>query len=50
MAEQKAADVTKQEVEQAQKMWDNFVVGSKFTIYATCILLIALALGFVKFV
>ncbi len=50
MAEQKAVEVTEQEIQHAQKMWDNFVVGSKYTIYATCIVLIALALAFVKFV
>lgn len=32
-----------------QKMWDAFVQGGKYTIVATCLILIGLALAFVKF-
>lgn len=49
MAQQEAVKVTKKQVEDAQQKWDNFVVGSKYTIYATALLLILLALGFVDF-
>lgn len=49
MAEQKAVKVTKKQVEDAQSMWNNFVLGSKISIYATAIILILLAIGFVDF-
>ncbi len=38
-----------QELEHAKEMWDNFAVFGKYTIYATCAILIGLALAFVKF-
>ena len=50
MAEQKVAKPSKEEIERADQMWANFVVGSKYTIYATAAILVGLALAFVKFV
>lgn len=49
MADHQAVEVTKEQIESAQTMWDNFVVGSKYTIYATIIVLVGLALAFVEF-
>lgn len=49
MAQQEAVKVTKKQIDDAQKMWDNFVVCGKYTILATILILVLLALGFVDF-
>ena len=49
MAEQQSVKVTPKELKNSQAMWDNFVVGSKYTIYAIVALLIFLAAAFVQF-
>ncbi len=49
MAEQQNVKVSPKELKNAQQMWQNFVVGSKYSIYATVIILILLAVTFVQF-
>ncbi|MGH1456637.1 MAG: hypothetical protein ACRBDI_07640 [Alphaproteobacteria bacterium] len=49
MAQQEAVKVTKKQIDDAEKMWQNFVTGGKYSIYATVIILVLLAVGFVDF-
>lgn len=49
MAQQEAVKVTKKQVDDAQSMWHNFVIGGKISIGVTIIILVLLALGFVDF-
>jgi hypothetical protein len=49
MANTEAVKVTKKQVDDAQNMWHNFVVGSKYSILATILILVLLAIGFVDF-
>ncbi len=49
MAQQEAVKVTKKQIEDAENMWNNFVIGGKYAIYATVIILVLLAIGFVDF-
>lgn len=49
MAEQKISKPTKKEIQAAEDLWTNFVIGSKYTIYATILVLVGLAMAFVKF-
>jgi len=49
MAQQEAVKVTKKQVDDAQSMWNNFVIGGKISIGVTIIILVLLALGFVDF-
>ncbi len=50
MANHKPVDVDPKQIENANALWANFVSGGKYSIYATCIILIGLAVAFVKFV
>lgn len=49
MAAHEAVKVSKKQVDEAQSMWHNFVIGMKYSTYAIIVLLIALAATFVKF-
>lgn len=49
MASNKKVDVDPKALENAETMWGNFMVATKYSIIATALLLIALALAFVKF-
>lgn len=49
MAQQEAVKVTKKQVDDANSMWHNFVIGGKISIGVTIIILVLLALGFVDF-
>jgi len=49
MAAQKEVKVTKKQLEDSTKMWHNFAVASKYSIYAIVVILIGLALAYVKF-
>ena len=49
MAEHKAVEVTKEQIQEAENLWHHFTVGMKYATYATCIILVLLALAFVKF-
>lgn len=42
-------DLDPKQIEEAKTLWRNFTIGGKYSIYATAIILILLALGFVKF-
>lgn len=48
MANATPPEVDPEELKKAKALWHNFTVGGKYTIYATVIILILLALGFVK--
>ncbi len=49
MAGHKAVEIDPQELKKAQRMWDRFADGLKYSVIATAIVLIGLALAFVKF-
>tara|TARA_R110001592_G_scaffold3525_34_gene20236 strand:- start:8683 stop:8835 length:153 start_codon:yes stop_codon:yes gene_type:complete len=49
MAEHKAVKVDPKELQKAQDFWHNFMIGTKYATIATAIILILLALAFVKF-
>ncbi len=49
MAAQKPVKISKKEIENAEKMWENFIAISKYGIYITAFTLIALAAAFVDF-
>ncbi len=49
MANKETVTVTKKQIEESEKMWHNFVIGGKYAIYATAVILILLAVGFVDF-
>lgn len=42
-------DVDPQTVADHQKMWDSFVIGGKITVISVTVILVGLALAFVKF-
>lgn len=44
MASQEPVKVDKQELEHAQKLWNNFGIASKWGIILTCVILIGMAL------
>tara|TARA_B100001093_G_C26087932_1_gene701503 strand:- start:116 stop:268 length:153 start_codon:yes stop_codon:yes gene_type:complete len=48
MAEIQNVEVTEEQVKDAQDMWAKFTVATKYCCIATAIVLIGLALGFVK--
>ena len=48
MADHKAVEVDQEELKNAQEMWHNFTVIGKYSTIATCVILIGLALAFVK--
>ncbi len=49
MANHPPPEVDPKELENAKALWRNFTIGGKYSIYITVFILIALALGFVKF-
>ena len=49
MGEHKTVEPSQEDIERAEQMWRNFTVGSTYGIYGTVIVLIGLALAFVKF-
>ena len=49
MAEHKTPDVDAKQVEAAQAVWHSFVTGGKYAISFVVIVLVGLALAFVKF-
>ena len=50
MANHTPVDIDPKQIENANALWANFVSGGKYSIYVTCIILIGLAVAFVKFV
>ena len=49
MAETKQVDVSKEQLREAEEMWKNFTVVTKYCSIVTAVILILLALAFVKF-
>lgn len=49
MAKHETVEVDPKALENAEKMWSNFTTASKYGIVATCVVLVILALAFVKF-
>lgn len=49
MAEHKAVSVDPKDIERAQEMWGHFATATKIVTIATCVVLVGLALAFVKF-
>lgn len=49
MADHNHTEADPKQVENAQEMWHKFTAAGKYSIYATAILLILLAIGFVDF-
>lgn len=48
MAQTQQVEVTKEQVEEAQAMWKNFMIAMKYCSIITAIILIGLALAFVE--
>lgn len=48
-AKHETVKVDAKELKNAEQMWANFVTGGKYAIYGTVIILVGLALAFVKF-
>lgn len=49
MDHQPVTEIDVNSIKEAHKMWDNFVVASKYSIYVTAAILVILALVFVDF-
>lgn len=49
MAEHEAVEVDPQELQKAEALWDNFATGVKYVSVASALVLILMALAFVKF-
>ena len=50
MADHPPPEIDPQQLKEAEALWKNFTVGGKYVIYATCAVLVLLALAFVKFI
>ncbi len=48
MASNTPPEYDPKQLEQSKALWRNFTVGGKYSIYATAVILILLALAFVK--
>ncbi len=49
MEEHSAVEVDPKDLEHAQNMWHNFATGGKYAVIITVLILVGLALAFVKF-
>ncbi len=49
MAQHQTPDVDPKTLNEAHQMWTNFLKGGKYAIIATCVVLVLMALAFVKF-
>jgi len=48
MAESQQVEVTKEQIQDANAMWKNFTIAMKYSTIVTIVILIGLALAFVK--